>query len=483
MKRLLSTERQPWIRTAVYTFMTLTVTVIVALLLLVVLGYQFEKGGKLEQGGLLQFQSTPSGATVTLDEMKLSSQTTTKSTVDTGNHFVTFDLAGYRTWQKSITINAGQIGWLSYARLIPNTIKPQAMHDYTDLTGALASPDQKYILIHEAVDQPVFTQVDLQGDSLNYSTVTLPDGSYTAPSPGKTQTFTIDSWSNDDQAVLIRHTYDDTKSEWLLLNRSSPDKSINVSATYGITPSTVVFAGGGNRLLFVQTDNIVRRINLDEQTLSRPLASNVSTFTVYDAQTIVYTSLVDQNLQRTVGYAAVNVDTPQTIASYPVDNLPLFGTIASYFGQYYAAIVHGQTMKILAGNLPTTNNPKSMKVIAVRAVSPGTTNLATGANNRFIVATLPSGFATYDLELKKYDETTWAHPTAAPEPLHWLDGYSLWSSGGGTLRLYEFDGANQQNIMSAADGFTATLSPNGKYIYDITKTDKGYELQRGLLVI
>src|ERR1700740_1025714 len=99
MRIEVSKRRKPLVRTAVYSFMTLTVIVIVSLLMLVVLGYSFnQKDGKLEQGGLLQFESIPQGATVTLDEMKLGPQTNTKSTVDTGDHSVSFDRNGYRTW-------------------------------------------------------------------------------------------------------------------------------------------------------------------------------------------------------------------------------------------------------------------------------------------------------------------------------------------------------------------------------------------------
>ena len=128
MKHEISKRRQPLVRTAVYSFMTLCVVVIVSLLMLVVLGYSFdEHNGRLEQGGLLQFQSIPQGANVTLDEIKLGSQTNTKSTVETGSHSVSFDREGYRSWKKTIDITAGQIGWVSYARLIPTEIQPEAV--------------------------------------------------------------------------------------------------------------------------------------------------------------------------------------------------------------------------------------------------------------------------------------------------------------------------------------------------------------------
>ncbi len=484
MKRQVSTERRPWLRTAIYSFMTLTVTVIVALLMLVVLGYQFnQKDGRLEQGGLLQFQSIPSGATVTLDQLKLGSVTTTKSTVDAGSHFAVYNKDGYRQWQKAIKVMPGQIGWLSYARLIPQTITPQTLHEYATLTGALSAPSRNYMMLHEAADQPVFTLVNIQGDTLRYDTLTLPTGSYTAPSTGKTQTFALDSWSQDDNAVLIRHTYDDTKVEWLLLNRDSPSKSINLNTTYAVTPSKVQFAGGGNKLLFVQTADIVRRINLDEQTLSRPLATHIESFTAYDDKTIVYATTADDTKQRTVGYAAVDIAEPVVIATYPVDGQPLFAGMANYFNQKYITIVHGQTLKVLTGNLPTLNNKGTLKTFASKQIPAGASRLTISSNDRFAVVTLPDGFATYDLELMKYDKTTWAKTPQAAQDLHWLDNYMLWSDYGGQLWLYEFDGANRQSIMPVAEGFAVSLSPNDKYMYAVAKTDKGYELRRARMIL
>jgi len=484
MIRQVSIERRPWLRTAIYTFMTLAVTVVVSLLMLVVLGYSFnQKDGRLEQGGLLQFSSIPNGATVTLDQLKLGSLTTTKSTAETGNHFVTFDLDGYRQWQKSITINPGQIGWLSYARLIPKTITLQKEHDYTALAGALASQNRKYMLLHETADQPVFTLVDIQGDTPKYTTLTLPVNSFTQPAAGKTQTFTLDSWSRDDQAVLIRHTYDGTKTEWLLLDRNSPEKSINLSVTYAVAPSRVLFAGNGNKLLFVQTDDVVRRLDLGAQTLSRPLATGVDNFTGYDEKTIVYATKPDDKGARTVGYAAVDISNPQPLAAYPADGLPLFGAMSSYFGQKYVAIVHGQNLIIQTGQLPAPNDDGSLKLFAKHTVPAGVTAFDMSNNGRFAVASLPTGYATFDIELQKYDNTTWSRQTQMPRSLNWLDDYMLWSDYGGTLRFYEFDGANQQDIMPVVEGYVATLTPNDKYVYGISKTDKGFALERAKLVI
>lgn len=496
MKRQISTDRQPWVRTAIYSFMTLTVTVIVALLMLVVLGYQFNnKDGKLEQGGLLQFESIPTGAAVTLDNLRLGSLTNTKSTVDAGNHFVKYTLTGYRQWQKSIDVRAGQIGWLSYARLIPTDIKSETLHEYDTLTGAVASPSHRYMLLHEAIDSSSFTLADIQGDTLRYATLNLPTTVFTPTATGKAQYFTIDSWSNDDNTVLIRHAYDDgSKTEWILLNRASPEKSININTAYGISPLSVKFAGGGDNLLFVQTDDTVRRINLDEQTLSRPLASKVARFSIFDEKTIIYATVPDDKGSLSVAYAAVDIASPVTLGTYTDDKKPVFTTMMSYFGKRYVAIVHGQTLTVTYGTLPTLTDKGSMKPFATQAITGNTYELVASSNNRFFVTQQLRGFSTYDIELKKSDTTTWAGPQpdshfdenlaeVQVRPLQWLDDYSLRSDAGNMLRFYDFDGANQQDIMPVAQGFDATLSQNNKYLYAIAKTDNGFTLERARMIL
>ena len=483
MKREVSKRRQPLIRTAVYSFMTLTVIAIVTVLMFVVLGYSFnQRDGKLEQGGLLQFGSVPSGATVTLDEIKLGSNTSTKSTVDAGNHSVIYDRSDYRQWRKNIRIDPAQIGWLTYARLIPKTVTPQDLRTFPALTGSLASPQNNYMLLHEAAEQPTFVLANIQGDTVRYSELPLPAESFTAPAAGKSQSFTADSWSRDEHAVVIRHTFNDGQTEWLWMDRDSPEKAVNISKVFGISPSKIQFAGGGNRLLFVQTDDIVRRINMDDQTMSRPLATQVAYFNRYDEKTIIYTTNAVNNL-RDVGYAATDIASPQTIATYPADNKPLFADMGSYFNKRYVSILHGEEVTIFAGNLPTPDRKSALKTFAKQTVPVGATGVMMSYNTRFVVTHLSDGYATYDIELKKADITKWPAQPTAPRELQWLDDYMLWTDYGGTLRFYEFDGANQQNIMPVTEGFAVSISANDKYIYGVLKTDKGFEFRRARLIL
>lgn len=478
MKKPLSKRRQPWARAAVYSLMTLSVVVIVALLMLVVLGYSYnQRDGKLEQGGLLQFSSIPTGATVTLDELTLGQRTNTKSTVDTGSHSISFDLDGYRSWKKTITITPGQIGWVNYARLVPTKVTNETIRTFSTVTSSLASPRHHYMLIHEAADQPSFELANIQDDTVRYTTLTLPATAYTAPDEGKTQSFTIDNWSNNENAVLVKHTYNDNQTEWIYLDREQPQRSININTTFGIAPARLLFGGDSNRLLFVQTDDTVRRINLDDQTLSRPLATKVANFAMYDEKTIIYTTLASEN-RRSVGYATTDIAQPVIMSSYPADEKPLYASMESYFNKRYVSVLYDQRLAITSGNLPTLTDKGSLRLYAVMNVPAGATELTMSRNGRFSFVRTPDGFATYDLELQKYDKTTWAYQSQNQRPLQWLDDYILLSDNAGYARMYDFDGANQQTLMQVIEGNAVTLSSNDKYVYGITQGQKGPSLTR-----
>ncbi len=471
--------------------MTITVTVVVALLTLVTLGYQFnEKDGKLEQGGLLQFNSKPSGANVILDGQKVSGSTQNKASVSQGKHHVEFNKDGYRTWIKDITIHAGQIGWLDYARLIPVDLKTETLREFPKLDGSLFSSGGKYILLQTDNTKPDFVLANMSGDQPSFANVGIPEGIYTNIAGSLTGTYALEGWSSDSKTVLIKHMIDKKTSEWILLNVASPDKSINLSVVYGINPSVVEFASTSSSLLFALSDGMVRRINLDEQTLSRPLADNVASFVVYDSKTIVYVtkpSVPDRAgmSSRSVGYAAINVEMPVVIKTFPADKSVLYAAMARYFDVYYLGIVHGNEFVVLSGSsLPTPDDPGNFKNFDVKDVPADSVSLEVAGPSRFLTAATHSGYFTYDLELQKYTETTWnAQPGKATlQPLHWLDGYMLWSSYGGTLRTYEFDGANQQDLVPVAPGFDVSLDSDGKYLYSVANSDDGtFDLTRTLI--
>lgn len=479
------TRKQLIQRVLVYSLMSLSVVVIVTLLMLAVLGYSFNpKDNSIEQGGLLQFGSVPSGAIVTLDEMQLSARTPSKTTAEASHHNVSMKLDGYRTWQKSIDLKPGMIGWLSYARLVPTDVKVQKARALPTLAGALASPDRKWFALLEDAAKPAVLVANLQNDEVTYKELVLPAISYTAPTAGKTQAFSIDSWSQNGEYIILRHTYDDGKNEWILVNREDPAKTKNISARLGLTSDRLLFAARDGRTALAMTDaTSVRRLNLSDETISRPLITNADEFSVFNENVLMYTTKADPvNKLRTVGYLGDGMEIGQPLTTFPDDGQAIHSAMSEYFGKRYVAWSHGTSVQISVGSLPKQDNKGGLKSHVTFSTPAPITKLTFSSNGRFVIAEMSNGYTVHDLELGKTDTTVLKDVTVA-RSLRWLDPFMTWYDAGGMLRLYEFDGANQQNLTTVAEGFDVVISPNQKFLYSIGRDATGLHLQRVRMVL
>jgi len=488
MYRSPSKRKQLVQRTIVYVLMCIAILGLVTLLVFVMLGYQFNRNdGKIEQGGLVQFDSKPSGVAVTIDGMAFNSRTPSKTTMIAGQHFITMEKSGYRTWQKSVDVMAGSVLWLNYTRLIPATLSPQNVVQYTNVAGTLASPDDKWMAVKEDATTAQIQLDDLSGDTVAPKTIEIPTTAYTHPADTKNQSFAFVSWDTGSRYMLVKHTYDTSHIEWLLVDSQNVAGTKNISTLLGITPSKILFSGSNAMILYAQIDADVRKIDMNAVTLSGPLVTGVADFSLYNNNDIAYTTLLNQETKaRSVGYYHDGATAPHSIRSYTDDGkTPLKIAIGSYFGDQYEAIAYGDSVEVLKGSLPSDpNTAPLLHTIATIDLPGGAQYLSIKTDGRFVVAQNAGVFETYDIELQKTTKTVLKGTTDVTSELPWLDGYILWSDRDGMMRLYEFDGANQQDIMPVVSGFSATLSPSGKYLYGITKTaDGAYHLERVTLTL
>lgn len=477
------TRKQLIQRFIIYTLMSLSVVVIVVLLMLAVLGYSF-KGNNLEQGGLLKFGSVPADATVTLDQVQLNSRTPSQVTADARSHAVTISRNGYRSWHKTIDLKPGMVGWLTYARLVPSDPKIQKVRTTPHLASMVASPDRKWIGMVEDETKPTVTVANIQNDEAEYDQLTLPTASFTPAPEGKTHSFKIDSWSSNSRYMLLRHIYDTGKMEWILVDREDEAKTKNISVRLGLRSDRVIFAANDGRTALAVTDDAVRRLNLSDETISRPLVTNVQEFSVFNEHTILYTTKVDPVTKlRTVGYMAEGMETGQQLAEFPDDGQPIRVAMADYFGKRYVAASHGAMVQILYGELPRLNNKGTLKRLLTYSTPVAINKLSFSGNSRLVIAETNTHFVVHDLELSKTSTAVIKDITGPARPLRWIDSYMTWYDAGGMLRLYEFDGANQQNLVPVVEGYDIAITPNQKFLYSVGHDTIGLYLQRVRMVL
>jgi hypothetical protein len=436
----------------------------------------------------VQFNTQPAGADVKIDGVTLGTRTASRKTMNTGQHFISMERQGYKSWQKSVEVSAGGVLWLTYARLVPNELKPASVANFSTISSTASSPDNKWMAVKEDPATPVIRLADLSKDAVEVTNIELPATSYTPPSADKTHSFTLETWNPSSRLILVRHTYDDTKIEWIVVDAQNVEATKNITTALGINASKIVFTGNSTSVVYGLVDGTVRKIDLNAATMSGPLVSNVAEFSLFDNATIVYSTLLDPvTNMRSVGYLNDGADKARTIRSYS-DNgqVPLHVAVGKYFDDHYIAISYDKAVEIMKGSLPRSDatTPSAMTALSTMNIPAGVQHLSILTNGRFVVAQTPTSFVTHDIELKKTTSTELKDTTSLTRELRWLDGYTIWNDQGGKLRMYEFDGANQHEIMPLTPGFSVTYSPTTKYLYGIHRAEDGvYHLNRVLMIL
>ena len=476
-------------RVAIYTTMSVAVTVLVAILVFFMLGYQINRAdGRIEQGGLVQFDTRPGGADVTIDNKSLGTRTASRKTMTAGQHFITMQRAGYETWQKSVDVVPGSVLWLTYARLVPQDLTPAMVKSFSSLAGTLVSPNSEEIAIKEDATTPVIQLADLTRDDVTAKTIEIPATAYTAPTAGKTQTFSLEKWNSSSRYILVKHTYDDSKVEWLVVDSDNVNETKNITTQLGVDAALIIFSPNNSSQVYALVDNAIRKIDLNATTLSGPLVSNVAEFSIYNNDTILYVTRPDEaTAMRSVGYFDEGAAKSRMLRSYNDDGqLPLHLAVGKYFDDHYVAISYGHTIEIMKGSLSKSDatTASAFTSLATMALSTDVQYLSIVTNGRFVMAQEAGSYTVYDIELKKTTTTALqGDAPAVPTELRWLDPYTVWSDRSGKVRIYEFDGANQHDLMTVAPGYSATYSPSGKYLYGVTQSDGTYHLTRVRMVL
>lgn len=464
--------------------MSLLVVGSVTVLVLILLGYRLNRAdGRIEQGGLLQFVTAPSGASVTVDGQTLGSTTPSKLTTNTGSHQVIMRRDNYRTWEKTVNLKAGTILWLNYARLIPVNPTTTTLADYSELSDVLASSTGAWTAIKTVAASPDIIFADTESDTVRYTTLTLPSDTYSTPSVQGSSRFEMMSWDKDEKRLLVRHTYDTDKVEWLRITRDNPSATINLSRLFGVDITDAKFHPINGNELYVISAGDIRKLDIGAETISRALATNVREINVHKTNAVSYVSNPDEATGIvSVGYVRENDKKAHTIQTFERDTPNIHISMAEYFGKNYVAVSHKNTVEISEVSLSdTTSGVSEVSSVKVLTTSQPTDWLSFSVNGRFVSAQSGNVLNVYDLET----DSTYATQYSDLEPrrLEWLDDYTIWDDRSGTIRLYEFDGANQQNIANVAPGFDVRLNPSGKYLYSIGKTEKGFALQRTQLIL
>ncbi|MES2631000.1 MAG: PEGA domain-containing protein [Patescibacteria group bacterium] len=484
------TKKQQLIqRIAFSAIATLSVLIILTVTIFFMLGYRLDSGnGRLEQGALLQFDSTPNNANVWIDGKNSGVRTAGKQTVVAGVHTILYSKDKYEDWSRSLDFAAGTLTWLDYARMVPKERTPEAVARYQTVVGAKASPDMKFILVQTAVDQPVFQLADLRSADVRLSSLTLPSTLYSeAETPNVTHTFALDEWNTGGRYILMKHSFNG-QTEWLTVDTENVAQSINITKLLSVGLKSVHFAGTSGRSLFgLADDGNIRKLDLTSATISRALISKAESFEVYDTNTISYVGIdPDNDTQRVAGIFRDGDEQPHVLRQTDSLDTALKITVGRYFSDDYVAIAEGSEVSILKGSYPTSSNDENvtLKDFATMKLAGAITQLSFSPKSDYVLAESGQDYMTYEIEhLRSASGTSNTSPDTIVTPLRWLDIAHLWNQQNDQLVMRDFDNSNVFTINAVAGNFDVTLSQNGRFFYSIGRTGDTYTLQRVKMIL
>lgn len=483
-----SKKRRIIMRVMTYTAMTLSVLAIAAVFIFFIQGYRLDTNGQIEQGALVQFNSTPSGSTVKIDGATLGSTTATKSNVLAGTHTFVMQHKGYEQWQKTLDIKAGTLTWLDYARLVPINRTPQSVATYPTLYDSLGTTDGKTMIIQQAAADPTFQIVDLTSDKINTTTITIPTTVYSdAATPGTTHTFTIKQWDSGGRYVLVQHTYGG-KKEWIVMDTQNMANTKNITTLLALDISQIVFSGTSGNILYALNGADIRRLDLSAGTISRVLVTGVSNFSLYETDLITYNGIDPSDPTKSVVgfYREGDNDSHVLRTETTVPTTSMVIATTRYFNKDYIAIAHGKTVDITAGSYPSSDSKDNSSLVPFASFSFVTNvdHLSFSPDGDYLLVQSGATLTSYDIEHKIINQyAVNAGPKTTVAPLQWLDAAHTWSDYDGNLIMRDFDGANTIMINHVMTGQGIALTQNEKYLYSLNKTNTGYDLQRVLMIL
>lgn len=429
--------------------MVVSVAAIVAVALLAAMGFFVNSEGGIEQSGLVQIHSLPTGASVTLDGSTLFARTNLSRTIAEGEHEVKISRDGYDSWNKTIRMRPGILLRLYYPRLF---LLDRRQENVADLGQELAfyapSRDRANILFAEKLSA-IWKWVDVKGDEVRTTeldmTETLPgieDGQFV----GRIEEV---KWSANGDHVIVKAVYNDA-AEWISVNLRDLKNSLNLTRTFGMNFEQVEMADGSAGKIFVLENQHLRRINTSDQEISRVLLDGITSFANRGGDIAYVTakkSEADENLSaREIGVYRDGEKAGTTITTIPGD-AKAYVTLANYYGESYLGYAVGDQLSILYGLLPTYNENeadlsglKELYQGEVLAFRPNTLSVSSG--DGYFVAQNGK-----QLAIVSFETTELCQYEAQSAMLKWLDDDMLYTTQDQGIVAWDFDNTNERELV------------------------------------
>jgi len=462
-----------------YLLVGLAIALITLILLFVAYGFGY-KNGQVIQNGLVFLSSTPNPAQVYLNGERYTSDTNTRLILPTGTYAVMLKRNGYRDWTRSITVQGSQVESFTYPFLFPSVLTTNTAKEYTAAPALTTqSDDGRWLLIAQPGLLTSFDVYDLGNVKKAPVVITLPLGLLTTPQ--SSQSIQVVGWADDNNHLLLRHTYD-ANAEYILLNRSNPVQSVNLTRTLGLPASGIELQLRNKHPdQYILYDTTAHTLSLLSQGNATPQVylQGVLAFATYGDNMTLYAT-PDADPAKVAIYLYDNGNTYPIRTAAPGTTYLL--DISQYSGDTYLAVAaQSEGVAYIYRNPESQIHDRQLgqavPVQVFRIKNPTYVSFSPGS--QYALFESGTNLAVYDAE--QLTGFTYSLPDALDSPqarVAWMDSARLDYVSHGQVVVLDYDGSNRQTLVSAAGQYEPAFTPDQKYLYTFVPaaTDKTHEL-------
>ncbi len=435
-------------------------------------GFGVNRKGQVIQNGLVFTASTPKGAAIYIDGQNSQFQTNKRVLLPAAHYVFQYQKDGYREWTQSVNLNGGAVVRLDYAFLFPKILDTALAKKYDAAPRLMTqSPDRRWVLTQTADDIHNFDVYDLKNPTDPPTKISLPSAILT---DGAAQSWMPVEWSNDNRHVVLKHTYDGS-AEYILLDRSSPDQSLNLDTTLNMKPTEINLVNKKYDQYYVYSaaNALLQRASLSSPTPVDYL-KNVLAYKSYGDDTMLYVTddvKAESGAQPQVAAKLAVGDQTYTIRRMMPGSQYLL-EIAQYSGDMYVLAGSNAENKVVVYKNPIDQITNKLLGVAVQVstLHVNNPNYVSFSNSaRFMMTENGSQFSVYDAELDKTYTYSFTRQLDAPQ-LHadWMDGNRLTYVSSGALFEFDADQTNRQTLMAANPAYEPAFTPDYTQVFTLS---------------
>ncbi|MDO5481283.1 MAG: PEGA domain-containing protein [Candidatus Saccharibacteria bacterium] len=425
-------------------FMVIAGCLLVIILTFVAMGYNFSLNGSIDQSGLLQINSLPTGATITIDGEEIFYRTNTSRMLEAGTHTVKLTRDGYDSWEKQIEISPGILTQVEYPRLFRNNRESETLEDFTKLPTLFSASPSHTRLLYAQKNSREWSLRNIENNSATISKIDL------AKILPESWDISELAWSDDASRLTLK-----ISSDYYLINLARPESSLNLTDEFDMKWTKLSAYNSSGETLFGLENNNLRVISTGTREVSRVLISDVATFDNL-GENIIYVTTSGE-----IGLYRLGETTPIPLKTNTESKIKV--AISKYLDQDFLTIAEGPLVTVYRGNLSTSDfSLDKMDALESFTLNFSPTKLYRYNNGRIIVAQNDTSLSIFDSERKTFSSFQVNNPK-----IFFLDNYLIATVENNSLTVRDFDGTNLRTLTSATPDFPAVISSNNDYLYKV----------------